>query len=442
MKIIGYERGERGLILETTKGRIQIETYSPSILHIVYTHEEEFSTKESLAVVPEAYQGAEWSLTESEGTIELTTTRLQLSILKATGAFRYRDRNGRLLAKEPDRGGKSLVATEAVRYVYDDTSSVTTSMSADGVRVQAEAKDAIVRKAYHTKLEFEWAEGEALYGLGSHEEGIMNLRGTSQYLYQQNMKAVVPMLVSTKGYGILMDSYGLMTFHDDAHGSYLWTDTDDELDYYFIYGPEMGEVVSGFRTLTGRAPMLPRWAFGYAQSKERYKSQDELINVVKEYRERQIPIDMIILDWMSWTGNLWGQKSFDPERFPDPAEMMRTLHSMDAKLMVSIWPIMNNDGPNHREMKEHNTPPVTKRPMTPLVRRHVSSTGSRLTKGCSRMGSMHGGATVRSPSRPIGRARSSRSRSKLAGHQYRPVQEVFGSGIHQCLFPDALQGDL
>ncbi|MDQ1913631.1 glycoside hydrolase family 31 protein [Paenibacillus sp. GD4] len=355
MKIIGYERGERGLILETTKGRIQIETYSPSILHIVYTHEEEFSTKESLAVVPEAYQGAEWSLTESEGTIELTTTRLQLSILKATGAFRYRDRNGRLLAKEPDRGGKSLVATEAVRYVYDDTSSVTTSMSADGVRVQAEAKDAIVRKAYHTKLEFEWAEGEALYGLGSHEEGIMNLRGTSQYLYQQNMKAVVPMLVSTKGYGILMDSYGLMTFHDDAHGSYLWTDTDDELDYYFIYGPEMGEVVSGFRTLTGRAPMLPRWAFGYAQSKERYKSQDELINVVKEYRERQIPIDMIILDWMSWTGNLWGQKSFDPERFPDPAEMMRTLHSMDAKLMVSIWPIMNNDGPNHREMKEHNT---------------------------------------------------------------------------------------
>jgi alpha-D-xyloside xylohydrolase len=355
MKIIGYERGERGLILETTKGRIQIETYSPSILHIVYTHEEEFSTKESLAVVPEAYQGAEWSLTESEGTIELTTTRLQLSILKATGAFRYRDRNGRLLAKEPDRGGKSLVATEAVRYVYDDTSSVTSSMSADGVRVQAEAKDAIVRKAYHTKLEFEWAEGEALYGLGSHEEGIMNLRGTSQYLYQQNMKAVVPMLVSTKGYGILMDSYGLMTFHDDAHGSYLWTDTDDELDYYFIYGPEMGEVVSGFRTLTGRAPMLPRWAFGYAQSKERYKSQDELINVVKEYRKRQIPIDMIILDWMSWTGNLWGQKSFDPERFPDPAEMMRTLHSMDAKLMVSIWPIMNNDGPNHREMKEHNT---------------------------------------------------------------------------------------
>ncbi|WP_284645615.1 glycoside hydrolase family 31 protein [Paenibacillus silviterrae] len=355
MKIIGYERGERGLILETTKGRIQIEIYSPSILHIVYTHEEEFSTKESLAVVPEAYQGAEWSLTESEGTIELITSRLQLSILKATGAFRYRDRNGRLLAKEPDRGGKSLVATEAVRYVYDDTSSVTSSMSADGVRVQAEAKDAIVRKAYHTKLEFEWAEGEALYGLGSHEEGIMNLRGTSQYLYQQNMKAVVPMLVSTKGYGILMDSYGLMTFHDDAHGSYLWTDTDDELDYYFIYGPEMGEVVSGFRTLTGRAPMLPRWAFGYAQSKERYKSQEELINVVKEYRERQIPLDMIILDWMSWTGNLWGQKSFDPERFPDPAGMMRILHSMDAKLMVSIWPIMNNDGPNHREMKEHNT---------------------------------------------------------------------------------------
>ena len=92
----------------------------------------------------------------------------------------------------------------------------------------------IDRQAYHTKLEFEWADGEALYGLGSHEEGMFNLRGQHQYLYQQNMKSVVPVLVSTHGYGILLDSYSLMTFHDDAFGSYLWSDVDDELDYYFV----------------------------------------------------------------------------------------------------------------------------------------------------------------------------------------------------------------
>ncbi|MBW7460968.1 glycoside hydrolase, partial [Paenibacillus sepulcri] len=243
----------------------------------------------------------------------------------------------------------------AVTFIYDDSSEVQSSMSVDGVRVQAEAKEARTRRAYHTKLAFEWETGEALYGLGSHEEGIMNLRGTSQYLYQQNMKAVVPMLVSTKGYGVLVDSYSLMTFHDDVHGSYLWSEVEDELDYYFIYGPELDEVVAGYRQLTGAAPMLPKWAFGYAQSKERYESQAELLAVVEEYRERKIPLDLIILDWRSWTGDLWGQKSFDPDRFPDPDEMMRKLHEKHAKLMVSIWPIMNNDGSNHLEMKEHNT---------------------------------------------------------------------------------------
>ncbi|MBN3585775.1 hypothetical protein JYB64_25635, partial [Algoriphagus aestuarii] len=86
------------------------------------------------------------------------------------------------------------------------------------------------RQAFRTKLEFEWQPDEALYGLGSHEEGMMNLRGKTQYLYQQNMKAVVPVLVSTRGYGVLVDSYSLMTFRDDAYGSYIWTDTDDEMD--------------------------------------------------------------------------------------------------------------------------------------------------------------------------------------------------------------------
>jgi alpha-D-xyloside xylohydrolase len=115
------------------------------------------------------------------------------------------------------------------------------------------------RQAYHTKLEFEWAEDEALYGLGSHEEGMLNLRGQHQYLYQQNMKAVVPVLVSTRGYGIVLDSYSLMTFHDDAFGSYLWTDVDDELDYYFIYGPSFDQLVAGIRSLMGQTPMPPSW---------------------------------------------------------------------------------------------------------------------------------------------------------------------------------------
>ncbi|MCB0237752.1 MAG: glycoside hydrolase, partial [Anaerolineae bacterium] len=118
------------------------------------------------------------------------------------------------------------------------------------------------------------------------------------------------------------DSYSFITFSDTAQGSFLSTDVDDEMDFYFIYGPELDEVVHEVRQLTGQAPMLPKWAFGYLQSKERYESQAELIEIVQEYRRRQLPLDAIVLDWMSWTGDLWGQKTLDPERFPDPAQMM------------------------------------------------------------------------------------------------------------------------
>ncbi|MEO8394277.1 MAG: TIM-barrel domain-containing protein, partial [Chloroflexota bacterium] len=193
---------------------------------------------------------------------------------------------------------------------------------------------------------------EALYGLGSHEEGMMNLRGEHQYLYQQNMKAVVPVLLSTRGYGILVDSYSLMTFHDDAFGSYLWTDVDDELDYYFIYGPEFDQIVQGIRQLTGQAPMLPRWAFGYIQSKERYVSQAELIDVVQEYRKRGLPLDCIVQDWKSWPRDLWGQKTLDSERFPDPDSLTSEIHRLNAHLMISIWPNMNPGGDNWCEMRD------------------------------------------------------------------------------------------
>jgi alpha-D-xyloside xylohydrolase len=181
---------------------------------------------------------------------------------------------------------------------------------------------------------------------------MFNLRGQHQYLYQQNMKAVVPVLASTRGYGVLLDSSSLMTFHDDAFGSYLWTDVADGLDYYFIYGPDFDQIVREMRGLTGQAPMLPRWAFGYLQSKERYSTQEELLQIVREYRARGLPLDGIVLDWKSWTGDLWGQKSLDPKRFPDPAQMTADLHALHAHLMVSIWPIMRPGGADWREMHD------------------------------------------------------------------------------------------
>ncbi|XEC93023.1 TIM-barrel domain-containing protein [Paenibacillus tarimensis] len=352
MKVMSYEIQPNGLLLRTFKGIVKLTPYSAASLRVQYTQEEEFSSKPSLMIQAAPDPSVSFEVEEQEELLIFSTSHLRLEIDKTTTAFTYKDSDGTVLAKEPGRGGKTLVPIEVQKAVFNNTTSLQTSQGADGVRVRTDRIERVVdRKAYHTKLEFDWTEGEALYGLGSHEEGIMNLRGSHQYLYQQNMKAVVPMLVSTRGYGILMDSYSLITFHDDGFGSYLWTDVDDEMDFYFIYGPEWDRIVSEYRQLTGKAPMLPKWAFGYVQSKERYESQQELIDIVEEYRRRRIPLDLIVLDWRSWTGELWGQKSLDAERFPDPAAMMNRIHELKAKLMVSIWPIMSNEGPNHVEMK-------------------------------------------------------------------------------------------
>lgn len=341
------------LTIQLPKGFLELTACSDSIIHVRYALTQEFSTKESLMIQPSLSERVKIDLSETEETLTCSTPKLTIQINKQTGAFTYLDSSGQILTKEPDRGGKTLMPIDVIKSVFDENTEAHIRKDADGVHAHVQSvKQVIDRRAYHTKLEFEWLPGEALYGLGSHEEGMMNLRGQHQYLYQQNMKVVVPALLSTRGYGILLDSYSLMTFHDDAFGSYIWTDVDDELDYYFIYGPEFDQIVHSIRQLTGQASMLPRWAFGYLQSKERYITQDELIEVVKEYRKRNLPLDCIVQDWKSWTQDLWGQKTFDPERFPDPTALVAELHQMNARLMISIWPNMNPGGDNWQEMRE------------------------------------------------------------------------------------------
>ncbi|MFT2009951.1 TIM-barrel domain-containing protein [Pontibacter sp. 13R65] len=112
----------------------------------------------------------------------------------------------------------------------------------------------------------------------------------------------------------------------------------DELNYYFVYGDNLDEVVSGYRQLTGKAQVMPKWAMGFWQSRERYKTQDELLSVAKEFRKRQIPIDNIVLDWSYWEEDQWGSQQFDKKRFPDAEGMIKQLHDQNLKLMISVWP--------------------------------------------------------------------------------------------------------
>ena len=118
----------------------------------------------------------------------------------------------------------------------------------------------------------------------------------------------------------------------------LFSEMGDQIDYYFIYGENFDEVISGYRHLTGKAPIMPKWAMGFWQSRERYKSQNELLDVVREYRLRGIPLDNIVLDWSYWPVDSWGSHEFDPRFFPDPSGMVDEVHRLNARIMISVWP--------------------------------------------------------------------------------------------------------
>lgn len=275
--------------------------------------------------------------------------------VSSNGAVAFLDaRTGGVLLAED--AAVPVIITPVVRenVIYDDA----TARVEDTANGQVTVKDVLRRDTigvdYAYTLNLDFGNPGALYGLGSHIEGHMNLLGKTLHLVQHNLKATIPVLVSPAGYGLLVDAGCAIKFSSDSvPGGYTGTmelDAADRLDYYFIKGAALDDVVAGYRTLTGAASMMPRHLFGYTQSKERYTSQQELIDVAAEYRRRGLPLDMIVQDWNYWPEG-WGYMKMDERYYPDPAALADSLHAMDVKLMVSIWP--NPQGcPQEREFRE------------------------------------------------------------------------------------------
>lgn len=132
----------------------------------------------------------------------------------------------------------------------------------------------------------------------------------------------------------------------------LWSEMGDQIDYYFIRGNDADDVIKGYRTITGKSQVMPKWAMGFWQSRERYKTSDELLTAINEYRKRNIPLDNIVLDWSYWPQDAWGSHDFDPERFPDPKGMIDSVHAMDARIMISVWPKFYYTTDNYKAFDE------------------------------------------------------------------------------------------
>lgn len=163
----------------------------------------------------------------------------------------------------------------------------------------------------------------------------------NSYKFQVNLQAgkKVPIKIEWEPNGSVAYC-GLRVYAPVKDGEQLswWGQMQDMIDYYFIYGKDMDDIIAGYRTLTGKAPIMPNWAMGYWQSREKYNTRDEVLGTVSEFRKRNIPIDNVVIDWLHWKQDSWGSHEFDKERFPNPKGMVDSIHDMNAHVMVSVWP--------------------------------------------------------------------------------------------------------
>src|SRR5579863_2378471 len=385
------ERTDNGAVVHSAAGLVRIEVCSDSVIHIVAGPTAGHPEKPVVPTVIQPCSGARVSLSSDRQHDSVLTNTVKIEVDRQTGAVRFLNASGDLVLSEQQRGGRT------VPVARDRTLS-------DGVRQQ-----------------FLLSPGEALYGLGQHQEGFFDLRDIPVQLLQANSNIAIPFLISTNGYGLLWNNAALTnfnpateaipigqdgtgTFQTGPEGEYgfllsgnyrntlrlavdgkqivdlknMWlplsagakmhlaantkyrviaetggdtklalrapSDTmalqsqvGDAVDYYFLYGPTPRKVLAEYRDLTGAVPLLPRWAYGFWQCRERYSSQQQILDTATEFRNRKIPVDVLVQDWQYWGKYGWNAMRFDESAYPEPAAMMSALHRQDFHMVISVW---------------------------------------------------------------------------------------------------------
>jgi alpha-D-xyloside xylohydrolase len=301
-------RSGSGVTLKTANGVLTLEPRSDRVIHVRFGPEGFAGNYNPVAIakpVPVAFK-----LSETPEAVTLSTAAVQVKIDRTTGAATFLTLDGKVLIEEAGR---------------DLSHGVTQDFTQP------------------------WGGETIIYGLGQHQNGLLDYSGTTVHLQQANRDVGVPMLVSPQGFGLLWNNASV-TDVDVGLASkppvVIRSEAGAGVDYDFIYGPEIDDVIGGYRALTGEAPMMARWTWGLWQSKERYATQAELLGVAAKYRAMNVPFDAVVQDWQYWQAGQWGSHRFDPARFPDPAAMVKTLHDQHVHAVVSVWPRLDTDTAN------------------------------------------------------------------------------------------------
>ena len=237
----------------------------------------------------------------------------------------------------------------------DPQTQTLTFMTNKGKVLLKEKGISMVRKnadEFEVSQSFLLDKDEAIYGLGTIQNGKMNRRGEKKRMEQSNLEDFQNVLQSIKGWGLYWENYSPTVFEDNAEGMSFTSEAGQGVDYYFMYGGSADGVIAQMRHLSGDVPMFPQWTFGFWQSKERYKSARETEGIVDQYRALNVPLDGIIQDWQYWGSNyLWNAMDFLAEDFSNGKQMIQNVHKKHAHFMISIWASF---GPMTQQFRELN----------------------------------------------------------------------------------------
>jgi alpha-D-xyloside xylohydrolase len=309
--------------LRTTAGSevVEITVCTDAVIHVVATQEPSApaAPRPWILDAQQSCPGAAITLTQDAKAATLKTAQLEVIVDLERGSLSFRTADGQSLLNE----GASLPRTyEPVELNGDHTFRVTDRFSP--------------------------TVSEAFYGLGQHQSGMFNYRGASVELGQDNTDVAIPFLVSSKGYGLMWNTAALTWFDNRFPLEMKLTSiAGKSIDYYFIYGPEIDTIIHEYRTMTGHTPLLPKWAYGFFQSKDRYVSLDEIGAIARRYRQEHIPLDAMVQDWFWWKTE--GDPDFN-SNYHDVAQDLDALHRENVHAMISVWGLLDPQSETYKNL--------------------------------------------------------------------------------------------
>jgi alpha-D-xyloside xylohydrolase len=323
---VKYAQVQDGMTAKIGNESVHISVCRSSVIHFVSTPEPPNKVRQSqpwMLDSKESCPGAKFQVSETKDAAVLTTGTLKIELSLKWGNVQFSTAGGESLLRERN----------SIPRTYEPTER-------NG------------EKTFHIEDRFAPDFSEGFYGLGQHQSGMFNYRGGTVELGQNNTDVAIPLLLSSKGYAVMWNT-GSLTHVDNRFPLELNLDSlaGHAVDYYFIYGPEMGQLIHEYRSLTGHTPMLPKWSYGFFQSKDRYVSQEEVLAIAHRYREEHIPLDGIVQDWFWWKSE--GDPIFN-SNFPDVPGELKQFHDEHVHAMLSVWGLFDSKSQNFLQMTQQH----------------------------------------------------------------------------------------